>query len=291
MRSVPVGWSARGHRDFGAERAAGLGDALVVGGDEHAREALRRARAFPDALHHRHARDRRQRLAREARGREARRDDATAAIPGARPAAPAAAPSRWPRSYPMATVPAVSAANSPRAACAPRPRGLVEQGRRRQDHRRDQSRDLSARAARGAAGPARRRSTIRASIERMFGFDGEPLGDGNLKHGWAERSFERWSSWGSTASTTCRRRRTPIAAQGARRGPGHAAPDPRAHRVAGRRDHRHQERSRGADANALRRGRPRDRPRRRLGLARGGRRRCSRSSSARAPGSARRACC
>ena len=28
-------------------------------------------------------------------------------------------------------------------------------------------------------------------IERMFGFDGEPLGDGNLKHGWAERSFER----------------------------------------------------------------------------------------------------
>ena len=28
-------------------------------------------------------------------------------------------------------------------------------------------------------------------IERMFGFDGEPLGDGNVKHGWAERSFER----------------------------------------------------------------------------------------------------
>ncbi|MCX5738715.1 MAG: ParA family protein [Proteobacteria bacterium] len=28
-------------------------------------------------------------------------------------------------------------------------------------------------------------------IERMFGFDGEPMGDGNVKHGWAERSFER----------------------------------------------------------------------------------------------------
>jgi cellulose biosynthesis protein BcsQ len=28
-------------------------------------------------------------------------------------------------------------------------------------------------------------------IERMFGFDGEPIGDGNVKHGWAERSFER----------------------------------------------------------------------------------------------------
>jgi cellulose biosynthesis protein BcsQ len=28
-------------------------------------------------------------------------------------------------------------------------------------------------------------------IERMFGFDGEPQGDGNVKHGWAERSFER----------------------------------------------------------------------------------------------------
>jgi cellulose biosynthesis protein BcsQ len=28
-------------------------------------------------------------------------------------------------------------------------------------------------------------------IERMFGFAGEPMGDGNLKHGWAERSFER----------------------------------------------------------------------------------------------------
>lgn len=28
-------------------------------------------------------------------------------------------------------------------------------------------------------------------IERMFGFEGEPIGDGNVKHGWAERSFER----------------------------------------------------------------------------------------------------
>ena len=28
-------------------------------------------------------------------------------------------------------------------------------------------------------------------IERMFGFEGEPIGEGNLKHGWAERSFER----------------------------------------------------------------------------------------------------
>jgi len=28
-------------------------------------------------------------------------------------------------------------------------------------------------------------------IERMFGFDGEPIGEGNVKHGWAERSFER----------------------------------------------------------------------------------------------------
>jgi cellulose biosynthesis protein BcsQ len=28
-------------------------------------------------------------------------------------------------------------------------------------------------------------------IERMFGFDGEPIGDGNVKHGWAERSLER----------------------------------------------------------------------------------------------------
>jgi cellulose biosynthesis protein BcsQ len=28
-------------------------------------------------------------------------------------------------------------------------------------------------------------------IERMFGFEGEPPGDGNVKHGWAERSFER----------------------------------------------------------------------------------------------------
>ncbi len=28
-------------------------------------------------------------------------------------------------------------------------------------------------------------------IERMFGFDGEPIGEGNIKHGWAERSFER----------------------------------------------------------------------------------------------------
>jgi cellulose biosynthesis protein BcsQ len=28
-------------------------------------------------------------------------------------------------------------------------------------------------------------------IERMFGFEGEPIGDGNVKHGWAERSLER----------------------------------------------------------------------------------------------------
>ncbi len=28
-------------------------------------------------------------------------------------------------------------------------------------------------------------------IERMFGFETEPPGDGNIKHGWAERSFER----------------------------------------------------------------------------------------------------
>jgi cellulose biosynthesis protein BcsQ len=28
-------------------------------------------------------------------------------------------------------------------------------------------------------------------VERMFGFDEEPIGDGNVKHGWAERSFER----------------------------------------------------------------------------------------------------
>jgi cellulose biosynthesis protein BcsQ len=28
-------------------------------------------------------------------------------------------------------------------------------------------------------------------IERMFGFEDEPIGDGNVKHGWAERSFER----------------------------------------------------------------------------------------------------
>jgi cellulose biosynthesis protein BcsQ len=28
-------------------------------------------------------------------------------------------------------------------------------------------------------------------IERMFGFENEPIGDGNVKHGWAERSFER----------------------------------------------------------------------------------------------------
>lgn len=28
-------------------------------------------------------------------------------------------------------------------------------------------------------------------IERMFGFEGEPIGEGNIKHGWAERSLER----------------------------------------------------------------------------------------------------
>ena len=28
-------------------------------------------------------------------------------------------------------------------------------------------------------------------IERMFGFEGEPIGEGNVKHGWAERSLER----------------------------------------------------------------------------------------------------
>jgi cellulose biosynthesis protein BcsQ len=28
-------------------------------------------------------------------------------------------------------------------------------------------------------------------VERMFGFEAEPPGDGNVKHGWAERSFER----------------------------------------------------------------------------------------------------
>jgi chromosome partitioning protein len=28
-------------------------------------------------------------------------------------------------------------------------------------------------------------------VERMFGFDGDIMGEGNLKHGWAERSFER----------------------------------------------------------------------------------------------------
>ena len=28
-------------------------------------------------------------------------------------------------------------------------------------------------------------------IERMFGFEGEPVGEGNVKHGWAERSLER----------------------------------------------------------------------------------------------------
>ncbi len=28
-------------------------------------------------------------------------------------------------------------------------------------------------------------------IERMFGLEGRPPGDGNVKHGWAERSFER----------------------------------------------------------------------------------------------------
>ena len=64
------------HRHLGSEAATGVGDARVLGGDDDPLQALRAARAFPDASHHRNAGDRRERLAGEARGLPPRRDHA-----------------------------------------------------------------------------------------------------------------------------------------------------------------------------------------------------------------------
>ena len=64
------------HHHLGAEAAADVGDALVVGGHEDRAQGLGRARAFPHAAHHRQAADRGQRLPRKPRGLVPRRNHA-----------------------------------------------------------------------------------------------------------------------------------------------------------------------------------------------------------------------
>ena len=64
-----------GHLDRGAEAARHGGDALVVGGDHQLVETAGGARPLPDVLEHGLAPERGQRLAGEARRREARGDD------------------------------------------------------------------------------------------------------------------------------------------------------------------------------------------------------------------------
>ena len=119
-------------------------------------------------------------------------------------------------------------------------------------------------------------------IERMFGFDGEPMGDGNVKHGWAERSFERLVHLGQYGVHYVPSAPDTALLKARAEDPATLRRHPRAHRVARRGDRRHQERSRGADAQRAARRRPRHPARSRLGFARGGGQGC-RDARARPP--------
>ena len=109
------------------------------------------------------------------------------------------------------------------------------------------------------------------TLDRMFALRELRPGDANLKHAWAERSLASAAQLGQYGVHFVP---SPpdVALLKARAGdPRTLRAHPRADRLAGARDPRHEERSRGAHPERLPRGRPHPRAGRGLVVARGGR--------------------